>query len=132
VARLGELLAQADILTAPRIKGLNTPMKIFPYLHSGRAVLVTDLPTHTQVLDATICELAPPEPAGFAAAIVRLAEDPERRRRLGEAGRRFVESNHVYTSHRRRVDELYDTVESVLRPAPMPQPARVPQHTCHA
>lgn len=110
VARLAELLAQADILAAPRLKGINTPMKVFPYLHSGRAVLVTDLPTHTQVLDASVCELGAPNPSGFADSIVRLARDPGRREALGAAGRRFVEANHVYSAHQRRVRSLYDYV----------------------
>lgn len=119
-ARLDELLAEADILTAPRIRGINTPMKVFPYLHSGRPVLVTDLPTHSQVLTPEVCELAPAEPRGFAAAIRRLAEDPAYRRRLGAAGRAFVEANHTYAAHRQRVDELYQDVEQAVashRPA---------------
>lgn len=113
-SRLGELLAEADILTAPRTKGINTPMKIFPYLHSGRPVLVTDLPTHTQILDDSVAMLAPPEPEGFADAIVRLAEDAELRQRLGEAGRAFVERNHTFDAHVRRVDELYGFLEKSL------------------
>lgn len=112
--RLGELLCQADILTAPRIKGINTPMKVFPYLHSGRAVLVTDLPTHTQILSGDVAELAPADPDGFAASIVALARDPERRRRLGEAGQRFVEENHTYSAHKRRVADLYNHVQGEL------------------
>ncbi len=52
--KLDELLAEADILTAPRIRGINTPQKIFPYMHSGRPVLLTDLPTHTQLLDGSV------------------------------------------------------------------------------
>ena len=36
---LGECLAEADILAAPRIRGINTPMKVFSYLHSGRPVV---------------------------------------------------------------------------------------------
>lgn len=34
--KLDHYLADADILVAPRIKGVNTPMKIFPYMHSGK------------------------------------------------------------------------------------------------
>lgn len=115
--RLGELLAQADILVAPRIRGINTPMKVFPYLHSGRAVLVTDLPTHTQLLNDTICQLAPPEPAGMARAILELANNPERRRILGDAGRRFVERNHLFPAHDARVNDLYDFVQRTLNTA---------------
>ena len=133
-ARLGALLTQADIVTAPRIRGINTPMKVFPYLHSGRPVLVTDLPTHTQILDASVCELAAAEPEAFAAALIRLARDPERRRALGQAGRKFVERNHVYAAHKNRVNELYDHVArelGVVTPAPSEQPrgaSATPRH----
>ncbi len=112
--KLGELLAEADILTAPRIRGINTPMKVFPYLHSGRPVLATALPTHTQILDETVCELAPADPEGFARAILRLARDPDRRNRLGAAGRAFVERNHTWAAHRERVNALYQAASRAL------------------
>ncbi len=109
---LDKNLAEADILVAPRIRGINTPMKIFPYLHSGRAVLATDLPTHSQILTPEVAMLAAPTPQGFAEAIVRLTEDVDLRRRLGERGRAFVEANHTFRAHAGRLDEIYDFVTS--------------------
>ncbi len=122
-AKLDELLVEADILTAPRIKGVNTPMKIFPYLHTGRPVLVTDLPTHSQILTPELAMLAPPEPQGFAGAIERLAGDAELRASLGAAGRAFVERNHVFDEHRLRVDRLYRHVEAALKGDAPAEPA---------
>ena len=55
-------LRQADVLVSPRLKGLNTPMKIYSYLDSGTAVLATRLRTHTQVLDDRTAYLVEPEP----------------------------------------------------------------------
>jgi glycosyltransferase involved in cell wall biosynthesis len=112
--RLGELLIDAEIVTAPRIKGLNTPMKVFPYMHSGRPLLATALPTHTQLLDSEVAMLAEPVPEAFAEGILRLEKDAELRRSLGAAGRRFVEENHTFEAHRRRVDRLYRYVDSRL------------------
>lgn len=114
--RLGGLLAEADVLVAPRIRGINTPMKIFPYLHSGRPVLVTDLPTHSQVLDSSVAMLAPAEPHGFARAIVQLTSDAGLRSRLGRAGRVFVEQGHTFAAYRRRLNRLYDHVQAALSP----------------
>lgn len=124
VARLGELLAQADVLTAPRTRGVNTPQKIFPYMHSGKAVLLTRLPTHTQIVDDTVCMLADATPEGFGAAIDQLATDADLRARLGAAGRAFVERDHVYPAHRARVDRLYDHIESQLHSRPANEPDR--------
>ena len=113
VERLGELLAEADILAAPRIKGLNTPMKIFPYLHSGRPVVATDLFTHNQILTPDVAALARPTPEGFARSLLALVEDVQSRQLLGAAGRKFVETNHTYAAHQDRVNALYDYLESV-------------------
>lgn len=111
---LDRYLAEADILVAPRIRGVNTPMKIFPYMHSGKPVLLTKLPTHTQIVTDREAYLAPADPEGFAEGILALAADPELRRRLGENGRAFVEKNHVYAAHRKRVNALYDWIRGRL------------------
>jgi glycosyltransferase involved in cell wall biosynthesis len=108
--RLDEYLAEADILTAPRIQGRNTPMKIFPYLHAGRPVLVTDLPTHSQILTPDVAYLAQPTPAAFGAAIVELANDPALRARLAQAGVAFIERDHTFASHKARLDGAYDWI----------------------
>ncbi|GJL83432.1 MAG: glycoside hydrolase [marine bacterium B5-7] len=108
--QLDEYLAEADILTAPRIRGRNTPMKVFPYLHAGRPVLVTDLPTHSQILTPDVAYLAKPDPEGFGAAIVELANDPELRDRLAKAGVEFIERGHTLDAHKARLDEAYDWI----------------------
>ncbi|GJM19013.1 MAG: hypothetical protein DHS20C14_12260 [Phycisphaeraceae bacterium] len=107
VEDLGALLAEADVLVAPRTRGINTPQKIFPYMHSGKAVLLTKLPTHTQLLDGSEACLAEATPEAFGRAIGELAADPGLRAKLGKAGRAFVEKNHTYPAHQARVDALY-------------------------
>jgi glycosyltransferase involved in cell wall biosynthesis len=82
LASMANMFTQADILVSPRIKGINTPMKIYSYLQSGKPVLATDLPTHTQVLDSTTAMLADPKPDKFAAAMLSLLENPRRGRQL--------------------------------------------------
>ncbi|MDX1394737.1 MAG: glycosyltransferase family 4 protein [Gemmatimonadota bacterium] len=114
---LERYLLDADVLVAPRTRGVNTPMKVFPYLHSGRAVLVTDLPTHTQILTPDVCVLAAPRAREFADAIVRLAEDAELRRRIGAAGRAFAEAGHTFDAHLGRMKALYDWLEDEVRAA---------------
>ncbi len=111
---LDDYLADADILACPRIRGINTPMKIFAYLHSGKPVLATDLPTHNQILTSEEALLVPATPEGFAAGMVRLARDPDLRSRLGRAGRAFVEKGHTFEAHQRRVMDAYDWIETRL------------------
>lgn len=114
VDSIGALISEADILTAPRVRGINTPMKVFPYLHSGKPVLATDLLTHNQILDDSVALLAPASAEGFGRGIVRLVADAELRDRLGAAGRAFVERGHTYAAYRARFNRLYDHVVQCL------------------
>ena len=111
---IGELaahLAGADVVVSPRLRGNNTPMKLYSYLHSGRALVATDLPTHTQVIDARVAVLAAPEPDAFAEALLRVILDEELRWRLGAAGRRLVEERFTYRAFRERLNGLLDWLE---------------------
>lgn len=112
--QLEDYLAEADILACPRIRGINTPMKIFPYLHSGRPVLATDLYTHNQRLSQHEAYLAPADPHGFAQGIVELAENEALVRQLAQNGMAFVEREHTYEAHHRRLNQAYDWIESQL------------------
>ena len=112
---LATLLVQGDLLIAPRIRGVNTPMKVFSYLHTGRCVLVTDLPTHTQVLHAGICAFAAPTADAFARRMDELARDSETRARLGAAGRAFALGHHTFEAYCERLDRFYDEVTERLR-----------------
>ncbi|HPY62693.1 MAG TPA: glycosyltransferase, partial [Kiritimatiellia bacterium] len=108
VDRLGAMLALADVLVSPRTQGNNTPMKIYSYMASGKPLLATALPTHTQVLnDETAC-LAAPEPAAFAEGMRRLAVDPELRARLGAAAQARAEAAHSWPAFQRTVNQIYD------------------------
>lgn len=112
--QLDSFLAEADILVAPRIKGINTPMKVFPYMHSGKPVLLTDLYTHNQILSNNEAFLAPSNPEGFAEGIIRLAGDERLRDQIGRNGRLFVERNHTFEAHCKRLNGAYDWIESQL------------------
>ncbi len=50
-----------DLLVSPRIRGTNTPLKIYSYLRSGRPIVATNLLTHTQVLTPETARLVAPE-----------------------------------------------------------------------
>ncbi len=111
---LDQYLADADILVAPRTKGVNTPMKIFPYMHSGKPVLLTKLYTHTQIVTDEEAYLADAEPELFGKGITELSENSDLREKLGKNGKAFVEKNHVYSAHKSRVDSLYDWVKNKI------------------
>ena len=106
-----EFMALANVLVSPRLEPLVTPLKIYTYMVSGRPIVATDLPTHTQVLDERSAILAAPTADGLAAGIARAFEDPAAADRLAERARQSVEQNHTYEAFRRQLGEVYATVE---------------------
>jgi glycosyltransferase involved in cell wall biosynthesis len=115
VGKMAEFVEEADVLVSPRIKGTNTPMKIYSYLDAGKPVLATDLFTHTQVLDASMSVLTNPEPRAYANGMLQLAESPELREQLGRKGREAVKAKYSKEAFQKSLDEIYDYVEASLR-----------------
>jgi glycosyltransferase involved in cell wall biosynthesis len=115
IGKLGGFLASADFLVSPRTQGINTPMKIYSYLDSGKPVLATRLPTHTQVLTPEIAHLIAPDPAAWGKALVEIPQDREGNRRLAEAARRYVREHHSREAFQKRARSIYDTIISGVR-----------------
>jgi glycosyltransferase involved in cell wall biosynthesis len=112
VSQLKDCLAAADIVVSPRVKGNNTPMKIYSYLHSGKALLATDLSTHRQVLDEEIAVLAPANAVGFADGIRILLDRPDVRKSIGENARQRAEALYTLSAFENQLTALYDEVRS--------------------
>jgi glycosyltransferase involved in cell wall biosynthesis len=126
VEHLGHYLSQADILVSPRLKGNNTPMKLYSYLHSGKPVLATRLPTHTQLIDDRVAMLVEPHVEPFSGAIVRLMEDTKLRAELGTAGRQLIEEKFTYRVFREKLNRVFDWLETELKQGPKQIPASLP------
>ena len=103
-------LELADILVSPRLTGTNTPMKIFYYLASGKPIVATDLAMHNQVLSDKVARLAGPDAQHFSHAIVDVIRDKTLRHRLGEEGKKLVESRYSASIFREKVKEVYEFV----------------------
>lgn len=111
VDQLGLFMAQADVLISPRVRGVNTPMKIYSYLHSGVPVVATDLPTHNQVLTQEITSLAPAAVGPFAEAWRELLENRDAALAMGRRAQQFIEREHSYDAFRSTVNGLYARLE---------------------
>ena len=92
-------LDAADVLVSPRSLGTNTPLKIYQYLRSGRAIVATRLLTHTQVLNDDVAFLSEATPAGFGSGILQAISDPERARAVGERARHLAETKYSYEAY---------------------------------
>jgi glycosyltransferase involved in cell wall biosynthesis len=84
--------------------------KLFDYMGAGLPVLASDVPPMRRVLSETGAGLLvpPSDAAALAQGITTLLGDPGLRRRLGEAGRRAVETKYAWAEDRRR---FLDAVE---------------------
>lgn len=67
-----------------------SPLKIFEYMSSARAIICSDIPVLREVLeDRRNCLLCPPDNLdSWLSALDNLAKDPDERTRIGEAGHR--------------------------------------------
>lgn len=112
VSQMGSLVKSADVLVSPRIKGRNTPMKIYSYLDSGRPILATDLFTHTQVLTPDVAVLESPVPEKFAEGMLRLIRDRGLRDSLAMKAQSLAREKYCMSVYRKTAGKLYDYVES--------------------
>jgi glycosyltransferase involved in cell wall biosynthesis len=107
----------SDLLVSPRIRGTNTPLKIYSYLRSGKPIVATNLLTHTQVLTSEIATLVEPRPEPFAEAMLALIDNATERARLGEAARRVAGEKYSRDSYLKRTAEAYRRLAAPDAPA---------------
>jgi glycosyltransferase involved in cell wall biosynthesis len=112
VSDLADLLREADVLVSPRLKGTNTPMKIYSYLDSGTAVLATRLRTHTQVLDDSTAYLVEPEPMALGSGLAALLKDDSLRERLAAEAKDHVQREFTPEATRRKLESFYTMIEA--------------------
>jgi colanic acid biosynthesis glycosyl transferase WcaI len=96
--RLPELLAAGDIHLVPLKRGLaasSVPSKTYSVLAAGRPVIASVDPGTevAKLVDRSGAGIAVPaeDPEAFTKAIRQLVESPDEARRMGAAGRTFVE-----------------------------------------
>ena len=97
-----------DILVSPRIRGTNTPLKIYSYLRSGKPIVATDLLTHTQVLSPRVARLVPAEPGAVCRRDRRArSTGPRSGARLAAAAAALAATKYSREAYVRRTAEAY-------------------------
>ena len=112
VSELADLLREADVLVSPRLKGTNTPMKIYSYLDSGTAILATRLRTHTQVLDERTAYLVDPEPVALGTGLAKLLRDDSLRESLAAHAKDQVRREFTPEAAARKLTDFYSAIEA--------------------
>jgi glycosyltransferase involved in cell wall biosynthesis len=103
-------LALADLLCSPRLKGENTPFKIYSYLASGKPIVATGITTHTQLLDDSLAFLVPATAEGLAAGLSRALAHPDEARARAVRGLELVEREYSKERYREKVARAYAEV----------------------
>lgn len=88
------------------------PVKMFEYMAAGIPVIASDFPRWRAIVDAADCGLCvpPQDPQAIAAAIDRLAADPELAQRLGANGRRAIEQRYNWRNEAEKLIRFYDGI----------------------
>jgi glycosyltransferase involved in cell wall biosynthesis len=92
-------LLACDALVSPRSRGTNTPLKIYQYLRSGKAIVATRLLTHTQVLSDDTAILTGVSPREFADGILAALSDRARAELVGRNARQLAETKYSYEAY---------------------------------
>jgi glycosyltransferase involved in cell wall biosynthesis len=99
-------LLAADLLVSPRSRGTNTPLKIYQYLRSGKAIVATRLLTHTQVLS---------DQTAILTAATGL-NDPARAVALGQRAQELAGTKYSYEAYLERTRHACAALLPTLQP----------------
>ena len=102
------LLASMDIAVAPYPPQPGfyfSPLKVYEYMAAGLPVVASGIGQIEEAIrDGASGLLCPPgDPQAFAGALLRLADDPALRARLGQAARRSVLADHTWSAVAERI-----------------------------
>ena len=74
----------------------------------GTAVIISDIPGLKETAGETGIVVPKKNPEAIAEAIIRLYEDPDLRKKMGEAGRKYVAKNY-------ELNACFEKIEAFLR-----------------
>jgi glycosyltransferase involved in cell wall biosynthesis len=106
-SQLAAFLALADVLVSPRLRGANTPFKVYTYLAAGKPLVATRLPTHTQLLDDSLAYLVEPTADGLAGGIGDALGNPAEAARRASSGRELIEREYSEARFAEKVGAAY-------------------------
>jgi glycosyltransferase involved in cell wall biosynthesis len=103
-----ELLGDADVALNPRVDCDGLPQKLLNYLAAGKPVVSFQGSAKHLVHGENAMVVADSDTQAFAAAIERLLTDDALASRLGEAGRKLVQSTLSWSGAAERIEAVYE------------------------
>jgi glycosyltransferase involved in cell wall biosynthesis len=107
-AEVPQYIDAMDICVLPDSNPFGSPLVLFEFMASGKAVVTPDLPPIRDVIrdHATGLIVKPGDAASLREVIRRMADDARLRRQLGDQARRAVLENHTWAATARRIVAL--------------------------
>ena len=106
-------LAACDLLVSPHVPNqdgtpfFGSPTKLFEYMAMGKGIIASDLDQIGEVLkhDHTAWMVKPGDTESLVLGLKTMIDNPETRKRLGEAARREVVAKYTWKEHTRKIIE---------------------------
>jgi polysaccharide biosynthesis protein PslH len=110
VSDMRPYLKKATVAVVPIMYGAGIQNKVLEAMASSTPVVST--PQAVSATSAVLGQdvLVADNEQSFAREVLCLLDDPEKRQRVGQAGRRYVEAHHHWSTIAKRLVELYEQV----------------------
>lgn len=114
IEKLSGYLEQADILISPRKTGNNTPLKIYSYMAANKAIVATNIRSHTQVLNSSCALLVAPKEKAIAQGLTQLVNNPKLMKTLAENSKKLADEHFSLSKFKMKVLKAYSELEMNL------------------
>jgi glycosyltransferase involved in cell wall biosynthesis len=108
-------LSTADICLDPDpsnpFNDRSTMVKMMEYMALGKPIVAFDLPEHRVTAQDAAAYARPNDELDFAREIASLIDDPERRKRMGEAGRERIEKELAWIYQEKHLLQAYRALD---------------------
>jgi glycosyltransferase involved in cell wall biosynthesis len=104
----------ADVLVSLRTNGTTIPLKIYSYLHAGKAIVATNVEAHTQVLNNQVAMLVEPTSEAIAEGIKACLGQGDHRKVLAIQAAELARKHYSYTNYLARVEQAYSYLQPQL------------------
>jgi glycosyltransferase involved in cell wall biosynthesis len=98
----------ADVLVSPRTDGTAVPLKIYSYLLSGKPVVATGVPSHTEIMTDDTAILVSTTAEAIADGLIKLIRDADLRRRLGLQAQQLIKQKYTLADYMEKLARAYE------------------------